>query len=79
MNKADRKRLEEAIELIQRAREIVEEIASVEQEKFDNLSEGLQATEKGYKLEEAASTLDCVNDELNTTIDSIQDAIEGNF
>jgi hypothetical protein len=43
--------------LLSEAQEIIESIKDGEQEKFDNLSEGLQQTEKGQKFEETVSTL----------------------
>lgn len=55
MNKADRAELARAVTLIEEAKVIVETIGDAEQEKFDNMSEGLQATERGRKMEDAAS------------------------
>lgn len=57
MNKQGRDALTKAAALLEQAREIVETIGEEEQEKFDNLSEGLQATERGQRMEEVASTL----------------------
>jgi len=57
MNKADRAQLAKAAALIEEAKTIVEEVAEGEQEKFDNLTEGLQAAERGQKMEETASNL----------------------
>ncbi len=47
MNKQDRKDLEKAVGFIEEAKAIIANIANSEQEKFDNLSEGLQQSEKG--------------------------------
>jgi hypothetical protein len=58
MNKKDRVKLTKATTLIEQAKGIIEEIAEGEQEKFDNLTEGLQAAEGGQKMEQAASDLD---------------------
>ena len=44
---------------------MIEEIRDEEQEKFDNLSEGLQASEKGQALEAAVSSLDTALDAAN--------------
>lgn len=69
MNKQNRKALELAIEELQKARdiiaaqkEIIEQMRDEEQEKFDNMSEGLQQSEKGMSIEAAA---DCLDDGLN--------------
>lgn len=76
MNKANRKELEKAIALIKEAQEIVERIKDEEQEKFDNLSEGLQATEKGQKFEETVSSLEDVSSQLEDAVDNINSASE---
>lgn len=50
MNKQRRKRLTEAMELLQEAQQIIEEVKDEEQEAFDNLPEGLQCSERGEAL-----------------------------
>ncbi|MDB4919477.1 hypothetical protein [Mucilaginibacter sp.] len=64
MNKAQRKELCKALELIENASEIIIRIKDEEQDKFDNLSEGLQATEVNQKLEENAQELETIGDSL---------------
>jgi hypothetical protein len=76
MNKENRKELERAINLIEEAKLIVEQIKDEEQEKFDKLSEGLQASEKGQKFEETVSTLDDVFSQLEEATDGINLASE---
>jgi phage-related protein len=44
---------------------MIEEIRDEEQEKFDNLSEGLQASEKGQTIEATVSALDTALDAAN--------------
>lgn len=39
---------------------VVNDLASEERDKFDNMPEGLQASENGQKIEEAADTLENV-------------------
>ena len=56
-------------------RTMVEEIRDEEQEKFDNLSEGLQASEKGQTLEATVSALD----EALTAIDPIDEIEDFEF
>lgn len=65
MNKDQRKRLDEALKLLDEANEligqaqgIVEEVAGDERDKFDNMPEGLQASERGQAIEAAADALD---------------------
>lgn len=76
MNKADRTELTKACALINEAKSIIEQIAEAEQEKFDNLSEGLQASERGQRMEEVAAELQdaCGNlDDVLTTIEGCQE------
>ena len=69
MNKQRRARLSEAHSLLGRAVSIVERAKDEEQDSFDNLHENLQSSERGEIMEEAI-------DELQTAIDSINDAME---
>lgn len=75
MNKQDRKQLEKAVELLKEAQEIIDTIKDGEQEKFDNLSEGLQATEKGQKFEEDVSTLEDANSNIDDVIEAVESLI----
>lgn len=72
MNKAGRKRLRGVLLSIIAGREIIEEIVSEEQEKFDNLPEGLQSSEKGEKIEEGISVLE----EIVTAAEQIEESLE---
>ena len=76
MNKNDRKELEKALTLLGEAQEIIDAIKDGEQEKFDNLSEGLQQTEKGQKFEETVSTLEDAWSSIDEAIGSINEAME---
>ena len=57
MNKNDRKRLAELIDQIQELVNEVDEIGQAEQEKFDNLTEGLQQSERGQQYQEVADAI----------------------
>lgn len=46
-----------------------------EQGKFDNLSEGLQASEKGQKLSDAAEALGEAASEMEGAVDSLETAV----
>jgi DNA repair ATPase RecN len=76
MNKNDRKELEKALALLGEAQEIIDAIKDGEQEKFDNLSEGLQQTEKGQKFEEIVSTLEDAWNSIDEAVGSINEAME---
>lgn len=67
MNKARRKRIEEACELIRRAQEIITEVREEEDEAYNNLPEYFQYGEKGEAMEEAIDTLSDAEDYLDET------------
>lgn len=75
MNKARRKEIARAIELMEQAREILEAVMEEEQEAFDNLPENLQSSERGEAMEEYISTLEDSIDALDT--DELQDIVDG--
>jgi hypothetical protein len=75
MNKLDRKNLEQAIALLNDAKSIIEDIASQERDKYDNLSEGLQQSDRGQAMEENADELESINDEIDNVIDAIENVI----
>lgn len=76
MNKENRSELNKAIDLINEAKAIIESVKDGEQDKFDNLSEGLQQTENGQKFEEIVSVLDDALNELESACDNINQAAE---
>ncbi len=76
MNKQDRAELTRAYAMIDEAKGIVEAVAEAEQEKFDNLSEGLQASERGQRMGEVASELQDACAMLADVLASIEGAQE---
>ena len=68
MNKQRRTKLSDANSLLSKAVSIVEFARDEEQDSFDNLPENLQSGERGEAMEEAI-------EELQTAIDSINDAM----
>lgn len=76
MNNANRKELQRGLDLIAEAKEIFELIKDEEQEKFDNLSEGLQQTENGQRFETNVDTLDNAISSLEEVESYIEEAME---
>jgi hypothetical protein len=70
MNKADRKNLEEALGHLRSASELLGPLAEGEREKYDNLTEGLQNSERGQAFNDAA-------DALESALENVDGAIEG--
>lgn len=75
MNKVRRKKIGEAIDLIEQAREILESVMDEEQDAFDNLPEGLQSSERGETMEEYIGTIAECMDNLDT--DLLQEIVDG--
>ncbi|QJT36976.1 hypothetical protein E4187_22030 (plasmid) [Aeromonas media] len=85
MNKKDRK---EVAKLIERLNELkiqceeigtfIQDLADAEQDKFDSLTEGLQATEMGEQIKESADSLSMLQvpvkmEILATPIEALED------
>lgn len=68
MNKNDRKEVARALSLLQEAEGILENLKDSEQEKFDNMTEGLQNGERGQAIQTAA-------DALSSAYDSVTEAV----
>lgn len=64
MNKARRERLAKASALLAQAKEIIEGVKSEEQEKYDNMPENLQNSDRGQQMQEGLTALDAIYDAL---------------
>ncbi|QCO07299.1 hypothetical protein [Azospirillum argentinense] len=73
MNKARRKRLAEAAELLEQALTIISEAKDEEQDAFDNLPESIQQGERGQTMEEAINSLD----DIHTAVEEARDTLAG--
>lgn len=73
MNKNTKKELQEIIDKLGAIGEQLDKISENEQEKFDNLNEGMQAMEKFKKLEENADNLS----EASSLLEDVVEYIEG--
>ena len=69
MNKQQRKKLSDMLDEIAGYVSTLEEMAEEEQEKYDNLPEGLQDSERGQAIQEAADNLQQAADDLQDWID----------
>ena len=83
MNKARRTQINkeliaiaEAIDAMRTALENLQGFATEEQECFDNMPEGLQASENGQRIEEIAQALESANSSLESAIDDVESAVE---
>lgn len=71
MNKDQRKQLNDVVTALSDLRDQLDAIASDERDKYDNLTEGLQATERGQALSDAADTLEGVVSTLDDAISEL--------
>jgi len=76
MNKNDRKQIDEWIDKLEEIKSGIEDMQENEQEKFDNLPEGIQDSERGERmcnaidyLEYAASAIEEATDNLNSAME----------
>lgn len=76
MNKNQRKQLEDIIGKILDLQESIEIIRDEEQEKLDNMPDNLINSERFSQIEEGISCLENAIDNLQTSCDDIQEAIE---
>ena len=76
MNKARRKELGRAVELLEEAQSIIESCRDEEQEYMDNMPENLQESEKYYAAEEAVNNMDEAYDKIDEVINSVESAME---
>lgn len=75
MNKSQRKDLVDFMKQIYEILTKLEEMKDIEQDKFDNLPENIQYSDKGQKFEDNVEALDNIIDLLNDATDSLSDII----
>lgn len=76
MNNTRRKQIQEIIDKLEELKSDVEMLKDEEQEAFDNLPEGIQASERGEAMETAAYNLEEAYDYMDSVIDSLTESIE---
>lgn len=75
MNKQNRKELRGAIDLINKAVEIISAVKEEEEEKYYNLPDGLQESEKGEAFQENINTLDDAISDIEGIVEYIDEII----
>jgi hypothetical protein len=86
MNQKDRKAISSSLAKLDEARDMLsamhsdlEVLRDTEQEKFDNMPEGLQAGERGQAIEQAAEKLAEWVEYLQEALDSLSNIDEGDM
>ena len=76
MNKQRRKRLEDVISKLEELQVEVSSIQEEEQEAFDNMTDGLQQSERGQTIEENADDLENADSDFETLLDGLREILE---
>ena len=74
MNDNRRKKIDEVIGLIEKARLIVQEVAEEENETYDNLPDSLKYSERGESMYESVQALEYSEDSFNALLDNLEEA-----
>ena len=77
MNKARRKKIQHALDLLQQATEILAEVNDEEDEAFNNLPESIQESERGAQMEEYMETIDDAINEVDDIKANLEEIVEG--
>ncbi len=73
MNAQRRKKRDEAIEKLNEALAIIEEIKDEEDTAYENMPEGLQESERGEHLQENVDALESIYDEIETQVSELEE------
>ena len=76
MNEERRKNLDRALQLIEDAKSIVDEMKGAEEEALENLPESMQSGDKGEKMQVTIDALSEAYDSLESALDQINTAKE---
>lgn len=75
MNKARRKTLSEAMDLLYRGMSILEGVRDEEQEAFDNIPENLQGSDRYESAEETCDTICEAYDTLEELLENLEEVL----
>lgn len=73
MNAQKRKQIKQALELIEKAKEIIESTWEAEQESYDNMPEGLQDSERGQAMYDAIDVMETAVSNCEEIADSLSE------
>ena len=75
MKESRLKTLNDCLDKIQKAHDVLDEVRDEEEEAYDNMPEGLQYSERGDMMQEAIDNLDDVVGSLDDVISSLEDVV----
>ena len=76
MNAQRRKMIETLIAGLEPLKQVVEDLAIMEEEAFENMPEGLQASERGEAAERASEALTDANGSFEDVLSALNTALE---
>ena len=76
MTKKDKKHLLIMLSQLEEIRETIDSIKGLEEEKFDNMSEGWQESERGYIMSENIDSLDTAFSGIDDAVEAINEILE---
>lgn len=76
MTKKDKKQLEDLLAKIEDIRAAIEAMKEAEEEKYDNMSDGWQESERGYIMSENIDSLDSCYCGLDDAVEAINEILE---
>lgn len=72
MNREQRKEIKELIKQLEMVKNKIDSIRDDEEDKFDNLSEGLQATMRGQDMEDAIGNMEDAIDNISEAVANLE-------
>lgn len=76
MNKKKRASLSSAVQMLEQAKNIVEDVAFDEQDAMDNFPENMQTSDKYEAMEDAVDKMEDAEQEIESAIDALNEAME---
>lgn len=76
MTKKDKKQLEVLLAKIEDIRAAIEAMKDAEEEKYDNMSDGWQESERGYIMSENIDSLDSCYSGLDDAVEAINEILD---
>jgi len=76
MNKQDRKMIEGYISQLDDIKNNIEAMKDEQEERFNNMPDGLQESERGEAMQEAIDNLDSASDSIGDAIDYLNELTE---
>ena len=76
MTKKDKKQLQAMMQQLEDIRAVIEAMKEAEEEKYDNMSDGWQESERGYTMSENIDSLDTCYSGLEDAVEAINEILE---